>query len=123
MVKGNARACTALLISDVVMHAEFNFKEIFPEVHHSLCIIAVKQVLYAVSTQQIAFQNAALSSAGSIRRQHDMMTWLHVLTNLKQADGIGVSSSVKQWNAPSRKSTWPPAILKSAKSTEVWYGA
>ena len=52
--------------------------------------------------QAVAYQNAMLSQAGSLRKAHDVPTWLMKLKLLQQK-GLAAEEAIKKWNQQATK--------------------
>lgn len=94
-VKGMARACTILTIADLTLGADLRTHH--PSLFRSMSAVRVRRCTVAVDRLSMALENARLSARGSIRRAHDVVTWLGKL-QLLRANGQDPAAVLKKWN-------------------------
>ena len=100
-VKGAARTSMALVLMDQIMLCKnFQLWDVFPGLAKSLSCAHAKKVLSSADPVNIAFMNATLSQQGSIRRAHDVLTWLGTFVNVRNSRGhLDDPDLIKTWNS------------------------
>ena len=103
-IKGAARSATALMIADRIMVNNIDPALQCPELARSFSCIIAKLGSLADSEEAIAFENAKLSVRGSIRKAHDVVTWLGVFSLMKKKQhAFDASALVNKWNKDASK--------------------
>lgn len=74
-----------------------NLNTVNPELLRSMTAIKCKACLHLSDRASVALENAKLSARGSIRRAHDVVTWLGKLVMLKST-GLDPAAVLKRWN-------------------------
>ncbi len=98
-VKGMARVCCALAVADLMLENLQTGSDTGPVVlRTSLTQVHARRGLQAVDRASIALANAQLSARGSIRRAHDVITWVGKLLMLKQQSGLDPAAVLKTYN-------------------------
>ena len=82
-VKGMARSATILSTADQLVLSGADLSLVCPELVASMQVLYARRALEADDFASIALENAKLSSAGSIRKAHDVLTWSGKLHNLR----------------------------------------
>ena len=99
-VKGQARSCTTLTLLDQCLVNEIDLDAVCPNLLHTVKRIKARRQIASDDLASIALANAHLSSAGSIRRAHDVTTWLGKLV-LLQKQGADPGAIITRWNSMS----------------------
>ena len=69
-----------------------------PVLYDSLRFICCRRGSMSNDLMRVAFTNAKLSARGSIRRSHDVATWLSKMSMLCER-GLKADSAIKSWNS------------------------
>ncbi|CAJ1461118.1 unnamed protein product [Effrenium voratum] len=96
-VKGAARSMTLLFLASLAMKCEWKLEILHPALFESMRVIWARRATLSTDIKRVAFANAALSSRGSIRRAHDVPTWLSKLS-LLCTKGFKADAAIKAWN-------------------------
>ena len=83
-----------------------------PSVQFSFMLLKFVHSNQGADAQTAAYQNAMLSQAGSIRRAHDIPTWLAKIQTMCQS-GMSADAIIRTWNSRSSKE----GQLQGAKRT------
>ena len=99
-VKGQARSCTTLTLLDQCLVNEIDLDAVCPNLLHTVKRIKARREIASDDLTSIALANAQLSSAGSIRKAHDVITWLGKLVLLRM-QGADPGAIITRWNSMS----------------------
>ena len=99
-VKGQARSCTTLTLLDQCLVNEIDLDAVCPNLLHTVKRIKARREIASDDLTSIALANAHLSGAGSIRRAHDVTTWLGKLVLLR-GQGADPGAVITRWNSMS----------------------
>lgn len=99
-VKGMARSCTTLTLLDQCLVNEIDLEAVCPDLLHLVKRIHARRHMASDDLASIALANAQLSSAGSIRKEHDVITWLGKLVLLR-TQGADPGAIIARWNSMS----------------------
>ena len=99
-VKGMARSCTTLTLLDQCLVNEIDLEAVCPNLLHLVKRIHARRHMASDDLASIALANAQLSSAGSIRKEHDVITWLGKLVLLR-TQGADPGAIIARWNSMS----------------------
>ena len=99
-VKGMARSCTTLTLLDQCLVNEIDLDAVCPNLLHLVKRIHARRHIASDDLASIALANAQLSSAGSIRKEHDVITWLGKLVLLR-TQGADPGAIIARWNSMS----------------------
>ena len=99
-VKGMARSCTTLTLLDQCLVNEIDLDAVCPNLLHTVKRIHARRQIASDDLTSIALANAQLSSAGSIRKAHDVITWLGKLVLLRM-QGADPGAIITRWNSMS----------------------
>ena len=95
-VKGAARSATALVLAEQAMvccrSSGGDVAEYCPDLARSFSLVHVRVHVTSQDDTAIAFENAKMSSRGSIRKAHDVVTWLGTFTMLRKSN-VGLDAS------------------------------
>ncbi len=97
-VKGMARATTALALLSLAFEpgGPLPAGNCFLQ---SVAVVHCRRGIAAVDRATVALENARLSARGSIRRAHDVITWVGTLYRLQIQCKLSPASVLKTWNA------------------------
>ena len=96
-VKGAARSATLLFLLALTKGAGWELQVLHPQLYETVLAIHCRCDT-CLDVQAAAYQNAVLSQAGSIRKAHDVPTWLAKIQFLLQK-GVSAETVIKSWNA------------------------
>ena len=100
-IKGASRAVAMHVLCFLLMRSpalDRVWKTKMPELFQSMQSISVVCKNVNPDKQEVAFQNAAVSAAGSIRQKHTVITWVMVLNKLSKF-GRDPGAVINEWNA------------------------
>ena len=95
------------------MTSAVDLRTIHPKLFASMCALKARRCSVAVDKASIALENARLSARGSIRRSHDVITWMVKLQILKSSSGLDPASVLRRWNDSATKES---QVLGSKRS-------
>ena len=117
-VKGAARSGTLLFLLALVKEADWELAVLCPSLYGSILAIHCRVDMSCHDIQAVAYQNAMLSEAGSLRKAHDVPTWLTKLKLLQQK-GLAAEEAIKKWNQQATNEAGPPRSEKDMSSQSV----
>ena len=101
-VKGAARSGTLLFLLALVKEAGWELNVLCPSLYDSILAIHCRVDMSCHDIQGVAYQNAMLSQAGSLRKAHDVPCWLMKIKLLQQK-GLAAEEAIKKWNQQASK--------------------
>ena len=101
-VKGAARCGTLLFLLALVKEAGWELSVLHPRLFESCCGIHCRMDATCLDLQAVGYKNATLSQAGSLRKAHDIPTWLMKM-KLFQKSGLSSDEAIKRWNTTASK--------------------
>ena len=114
-MKGAARSGTLLFL---LAEADWELAVLCPPLYESILAIHCRVDMSCHDIQAVAYQNAMLSQAGSLRKAHDVPTWLTKLKLLQQK-GLAAEEAIKKWNQQATNEAGPPRSEKDMSSQSV----
>ena len=112
-VKGAARSATLLFLLALTKGAGWELQVLHAQLYETVLAIHCRCDT-CLDVQAAAYQNAVLSQAGSIRKAHDVPTWLAKIQFLLQK-GVSAETVIKSWNARATRE----GQLQGAKRTRL----
>ena len=97
-IKGAARSSVALMLAHTCLSRNLSLQALRPGLWNSLCPVQCKMGSMSNDIISVAMLNASLSSRGSIRRAHDVVTWTSKLQVLKVAN-CDPANIIRRWNS------------------------
>lgn len=114
-LKGAARASSILMLAHVLLNLlHVDVSVLSPNLHQSMLAVHCRFGTAASDLATIAMENARFSARGSIRKNHDVVTWAVKLHTLKRK-GLQPPEIIKKFNANSTEQ----AALQGAKRVGV----
>ena len=102
LVKGHARISNAYVVLLLLcLWLDFDLDRlqlVNRDLWHSFCCIWARVEFVLPDYQTVAFRNAQLSAAGSIRRKHDVFTWVAKIRGIMNATANrSVNDVISKW--------------------------
>lgn len=98
-LKGAARATSMLMLAHVMLNIlQIDVSLVNPNLHQSMLTVHCRFGTAASDLASIAMENARFSARGSIRKNHDVVTWAAKLQTLKEK-GLQPPEIIKKFNS------------------------